>query len=105
MSKSLSLQTCELDTVFLQHCRADGQLCAECFFIYLFLEVLKCIRLFLGESQQVDAELWPQAVSSAIPCIIEMMDDVMVASDKKAGMPRSMGKIASLFTRRYLLTK
>ncbi|XP_015761100.1 PREDICTED: protein unc-80 homolog [Acropora digitifera] len=39
-----------------------------------------------GESQQVDAELWPQAVSSAIPCIIEMMDDVMVASDKRAVM-------------------
>ena len=92
----------------LQHCRADGQLCAECFlFVYLFLEVLKCIRLFLGESQQVDAELWPQAVSSAIPCIIEMMDDVMVASDKRAGMSCiscSMGKIASLFTHRYLLT-
>ena len=76
-------------------------------FVYLFLEVLKCIRLFLGESQQVDAELWPQAVSSAIPYIIEMMDDVMVASDKRAGMSCiscSMGKRASLFTHRYLLT-
>ena len=77
------------------------------FFLYLFIEVIKCIRLFLGESQQVDAELWPQAVSSAIPCIIEMMDDVMVASDKRAGtscMTFSMGKMASLFTLHYILT-
>ena len=40
---------------------------------------------FLGESQQVEAELWPQAVSSAIPDIIKMMDDVLVDSDKIAG--------------------
>lgn len=38
-----------------------------------------------GESQQVEAELWPQAVSSAIPDIIKMMDDVLVDSDKIAG--------------------
>ena len=40
---------------------------------------------YLGESQQVDAELWPQAVSSAIPDIIKMMDDIMVDSEKVAG--------------------
>ncbi|PFX29002.1 protein unc-80 homolog isoform X2 [Stylophora pistillata] len=39
-----------------------------------------------GESQQVEAELWPQAVSSAIPDIIKMMDDVLVDSDKIAVM-------------------
>jgi len=39
-----------------------------------------------GESQQVDAELWPQAVSSAIPDIIKMMEDVMVDSEKLAVM-------------------
>jgi len=39
----------------------------------------------VGESQQVEAELWPQAVSSAIPDIIKMMDDVLVDSDKIAG--------------------
>ena len=38
-----------------------------------------------GENQQVDAEMWPQAVSSAIPDIIKMMDDVMVDSEKLAG--------------------
>ena len=41
--------------------------------------------MILGESQQVDAELWPQAVSSAIPDVIKMMDDVMVDSEKLAG--------------------
>ncbi|CAH3019143.1 unnamed protein product [Porites evermanni] len=39
-----------------------------------------------GESQQVDAELWPQAVSSSIPDIIKMMDDIMVDSEKVAVM-------------------
>ena len=42
-----------------------------------------------GENQQVDAELWPQAVSSAIPDIIKMMDDVMVDSQKIAGRPNT----------------
>lgn len=40
---------------------------------------------YQGESQQVDAELWPQAVSSSIPDIIKMMDDIMVDTEKVAG--------------------
>lgn len=50
--------------------------------IYLFSSFYFTIK---GESQQVEAELWPQAVSSAIPDIIKMMDDVLVDSDKIAG--------------------
>lgn len=51
--------------------------------ILFFLPVL--LPWNKGESQQVEAELWPQAVSSAIPDIIKMMDDVLVDSDKIAG--------------------
>lgn len=51
-----------------------------------------------GESQQVDAELWPQAVSSAIPDIIKMMDDVMVDSQKIAGRPNTAKALFFLFS-------
>jgi hypothetical protein len=49
---------------------------------------ITCIVLFCGcteSGHQVNAELWPAALSSAIPHVIKLLDDVLVDSNKTAG--------------------
>ena len=38
-----------------------------------------------AETAQVDGELWPPAVSAAVPDVIRMMDDVLVDKNRTAG--------------------
>jgi len=44
-----------------------------------------CVCLNAESGHQVNAELWPSALSSAIPHIIKLLDDVLVDSNKTAG--------------------